>query len=396
MSSLKVYLNNAASTAADPAVIEAMLPFFGEQYANPADTSLFAAFSRNAVEIAREQVAYLIGADPSEIVFTSGGTESDNMAVFGTAVIRSCDNVGRLYASWRGVRIITDSVEHPAVMNPCRELEKRGCEVIYAPCDANGLVDTEFIKRSATPGTALISVMLANNELGTVQNVCELKCAAAEAGALLHTDAVQAAGHMPVDVKKLGVDLLSISSHKIHGPKGVGALFVKKGTRLQPLIYGGGHEKRLRPGTLNVPGIVGFGKACELARNGLEKELDYLSRLKNMFIDRLTVNLDGVHINSPENSVPSILSVSFDGIEGSSLLIELDMKGICCSTGSACSASNAKPSHVLSAAGLSSERLKGSIRFSFSRFNTDEELEYAAKVVKESVERLRRLCGYAR
>ncbi|MBO4415672.1 MAG: cysteine desulfurase [Lachnospiraceae bacterium] len=414
MSSLSVYLDNAATTAVDPAVLEAMLPYFDVKYANPAGSSSFSAIARNAVNTAREQVADLIGADPYEIVFTSGGTESDNMAVFGAVgempyfmresgagyfVSENANEVKNGYDSLTAqkcimhsfARIITDRIEHPAVLNPCRELEKRGFEVLYAPCDVRGKIDTEYIKNHAVQGIALISVMLANNELGTIQEVGDLAEAAHNAGALLHTDAVQAAGHIPIDVGKLGVDLLSISSHKIHGPKGAGALFVKKGTKLHPLIFGGGQENGLRSGTLNVPGAVGLGKACELAKNELMTTGSEMIRRKKMFIDRLTTYIEGVHVNSPEDSVPSILSVSFERIEGSSLLIELDMKGICCATGSACSASSSKPSHVLTAAGISSERIRGSIRFSFSRFTTDEELEHTAKVTSECVKRLRSL-----
>ncbi len=393
MSKQRIYLDNAASTAVDRDVLEAMIPYFTEEYANPSGSSSFSANARSAVETARDQAAQLIGASAGEIIFTSGGTESDNAAVFGVARM---NGYGSGPDKIRRRRIIISATEHPAVLNPCRELEKQGFEVLYAPCDEYGFTDTDHIKRNCDAGTALVSIMSANNELGSLQDTGTAAALAHSAGAVFHTDAVQAAGHIPIDVRKDDVDLLSISSHKLHGPKGVGALFVRNGLKLYPNVFGGGQEKGLRSGTLNVPGIVGFGKACEIARISMDRTNAYLLELRNIFIKLLTENIPGVHINScmePGKVLPSILSVSFDAIEGTSLQIELDMKGITCSTGSACASSGGKPSHVLTAAGLSDERIRGSVRFSFSKYTTREELEITARTVSECVKRLREILG---
>ena len=323
---MKVYLDNAASTAVDKAVIDEMLPFFTEEYANPAGSCSFSSGARNAVALSRSRVAQLIGAEPSEVFFTSGGTESDNMALVGVA--RSEAAVGN-----RRNRIITSQIEHPAVLNTARALEAEGFDVRYAPVDIQGFVDTGFIRRYADERTALISIMTANNELGTIQDIGEISRIAHDCGALFHTDAVQAAGHIPIRVNGNGsndIDLLSISGHKLHGPKGIGALYVRRGIRPYIMINGGGQEKGLRSGTLNVPGIVGLGKACEIALHSLNidgagdgeevhdsaERIDSMYGKRNRFIDMIRSRIDGVYFNGPKDRVlPSIVHVSFTGIE---------------------------------------------------------------------------------
>ena len=409
---MQVYLDNAASTCLDEEAMREMMPFLRETYANPSGACSFSAKARSAVEKARERVAGLIGAAGDEIVFTSGGTEADNMAILGVATesvsvpkmavqqgIFGAGTVTQDFAEVSGSlgksgrvrnKIITSKIEHPAVLESCKEAERRGYKVLYAPCDKNGRIDISFIKRNTDKSTLLVSIMTANNELGTIQDIREIAGIAHEAGALFHTDAVQAAGHIPLNVRESGADLLSISSHKLHGPKGIGALYVRRGVKIAPVSFGGGQEKGLRSGTLNVPAIVGFGKACEIARESMEHTVSNMARMREYFIDGLKKSIEEVHINGAD-SLPSIVSVSFDGIEGSSLLIELDMRGICCSTGSACSASKEGPSHVLLTAGLSEERIRGAMRFSFSKYTTYEELDHTVKAVGECVERLRRI-----
>ena len=387
---MRIYLDNAASTRMDEEVLNEMLPFFRDQYANPSGSSGFSAVVRKAVGKAREQVASLIGANADEIIFTSGGTESDNIAIFGAGFSRG--ETGHR-------KIITTGIEHPAVLNPVRELSKKGFEVLYAPCDVAGMADTSFFAEHTDKNTALVSVMTANNELGTIQDIAKIADKAHAAGALLFTDAVQAVGHIPVDVGAFKADLLSISSHKLHGPKGVGALYVRRGTDLSVYSFGGGQERGLRSGTLNVPGIVGLGKACEIASLNIEEVAERIRNLRNSFAKSILCGIPGSHINGIREDIgpdqgkclPNILSVSFDGIEATSLLIELDMRGICCSTGSACSMISGKSSHVLKAAGFSEERIRGSVRFSMSKYTTREELDHTVEALKESVGRLRRI-----
>ena len=430
---MQVYMDNAASSRIDEEVLQEMMPYFRDIYANPAGACSFSARARKAVGKAREQVAGLIGAEADEIIFTSGGTESDNMAVFGVLKGQEDHKVPGKGTSERmaGNRIITSTIEHPAVLNACREAGKRGCDVIYAPCNESGLVDLNFIEKHLNDRTVLVSVMAVNNELGTAQDIYSIAGAAHKYGAVFHTDAVQAAGQLPITVRRSSegkerpifysdpfeslmistgntaqtqgreftgsgcdIDLMSISSHKLHGPKGVGALFVKRGLRLGITSFGGGQENGLRSGTLNVPGIVGFGKACEIARTGMNDIVRELSGKREYLTGRILENIDNVSVNSPAVSSPSIVSLSFAGVEGSSLLIELDMRGVCCSTGSACSASSSKPSYVLTACGMPEERIRGSLRLSFSRLTTTEEIDHTVKALKESVDKLRKVTLY--
>ena len=387
-----IYFDNAASTKTAPEAIEAMQHFLSEDYANPAGASTASAKVRSAVEEAREHVAALIGASPDEIYFTSGGSESNNTAIFGT--------VGD-----PGDVAVCSEIEHPSVLRCIERLSKYGRSTYRIPCPG-GYADTDaFAAMTGTgkngveadlkasditdKGRGIVSVMLVNNELGTVQPVRELAKIAHSAGYLFHTDAVQAVGHIPVDVKELGVDMLSMSAHKFHGPKGVGALYIRRNLKVASLIYGGGQERGLRSGTLNVPGIVGLGEAARLALSQLEEDLEHVSALRKLMLDELDRYGCEYEINGSGNHADNILNIGFKGVEGSSLLIELDMKEIVCSTGSACEASSKEPSHVLTAAGLDDELIKGSLRLSFSRYNTEDEVLAAAKILAESVEKLR-------
>ncbi len=399
----RVYFDNNATTPLLPEVFEAMRPYFGEHFGNASSIHHHGQETRAAVERARESVARLLGARPAEIVFTGGGTEADNLAVFGVAKT--------------GDHIVTSTIEHHAVLNACRHLEEKGCEVTYIPVDGRGVVDPADVKRALRPNTKLISIMLANNETGVLQPVAEIGKIAAEAGVCFHTDAVQAAGKIPVRVEEIGCDLLSVSAHKLHGPQGVGALYVRKGTELEPVQYGGRHERSRRAGTENVPGIVGLGKAAELALAGLERGNDRkMADLRDglerelLRIEASGVNGVGTHPSqstrrmghpsgSVENAngsglplqVPNTTNIYFDGIDGEALVIALDLKGLAVSTGAACSSGAIEPSHVLLAMGLTPERARASIRFSLGKQNTAEDVEFALSVVPETVARLREL-----
>ncbi|HSB08021.1 MAG TPA: cysteine desulfurase NifS [Blastocatellia bacterium] len=385
---MKVYLDNSATTAMAPEVVDAMLPYFSEEIGNAQSVHSFGQRAKSAVEKARRQVATLINAAPTEIVFVSGGTESDNFAIRGIAEAQG----------HRGHHIITTKIEHPAVLATCEALERAGFRVTYLPVSRRGLVDVEDLGRAITDQTILVSVMLANNETGSVQPIEMIAGVVAEArgrgldGLRLHTDAVQAVAKIPVDVKSLGVDLLSLSAHKFHGPKGIGALYVRKGTRLAKLLHGGHHERDRRAGTENVPAIVGLGKAAQLAfeqfddRSARMREIrDYLERQVKSLIPNVTVNGD------QERRVPNISNMSFEGVDGESLLIALDLKGIAVSTGSACASGSLEPSHVLQALGLTREEVRGSLRFSLSPFTTRDEIDYAVSTLGETVARLREM-----
>jgi cysteine desulfurase len=378
----RVYLDNNATTPLLPEVLEAMRPYFGEHFGNASSIHHHGQETRAAVERARESVAALLDCRASEVVFTSGGTEGDNLAIFGLA--RSGDH------------IITSTIEHHAVLNSCKYLaesrETTGCEVTYIPVDGRGLVDPADVKRAIRPNTKLITIMFANNETGVVQPVGEIGKIAAESDIYFHTDAVQAAGKIPIDVNKIGCDLLTISGHKIHGPQGVGALYVRKGTRLEPMLHGGSHERSRRAGTENVPGIVGLGRAAELAIAGFErgddtKMADVRDKLERELLEIEASGLNGE--GAPR--VPNTTNILFDGIEGEALVIALDLKGLAVSTGAACSSGAIEPSHVLTAMGLSRDRAKASIRFSLGKQNTAEDVDFALGVVPETVERLREL-----
>lgn len=374
----RVYLDNNATTPVLPQVLEAMQPYFAEYFGNASSIHHHGQGTRAAVERARGSVARLLGCRDSEIVFTSGGTEADNLAAFGV--------VGR------GDHIITSTVEHHAVLNACKHLAEAGCEVTYVPVDGRGWVDPADVKRALRPNTKLVTLMFANNETGVLQSLEEVGKIAAEADIYFHTDAVQAAGKIPVSVDKIGCDLLTISGHKIHGPQGSGALYVRKGTPLKPMLYGGSHERSRRAGTENVPGIVGLGKASELAVSSLERGEDRSMSAMRDRLENEVLRIDGTGLNGEDAArVPNTANIYFDGIEGEALVIALDLKGLAVSTGAACSSGAIEPSHVLTAMGLRPERAKASIRFSLGKQNTQEDVDFALSLIPETVGRLRDL-----
>ena len=375
----RVYLDNNATTPVLPEVFEAMRPYFLERFGNASSIHHFGQHARAAVEKARNSVAALLNARPAEIVFTSGGTEADNLGIFG--LVRSGDHV------------ITSTIEHSAVMNTCKRLEQMGVGVSYVPVNGRGEVDPGDVRKAIRPQTRLISIMMANNETGVVQPVEEIGKIAVEDDVFFHTDAVQAAGKIPVDVQKIKCDALSISGHKIHGPQGTGALFLKKGTLIQPLVYGGNHERQRRAGTENLPGIVGLGKAAEISRQWLEhggpaEMATTRDRMENAIL--AAVDSTGVNgLGAPR--VPNTTSIYFDHVEGEALVIALDLKGLSVSSGAACSSGAIEPSHVLLAMGLSHERARGSLRLSVGKQTTNDEVDFAIKVIPETVARLREL-----
>ena len=375
----RVYFDNNATTPVLPKVFEAMRPYFGERFGNASSIHHHGQETRAAVERARESVAALVGCRASEVVFASGGTEADNLALFGLAR--------------PGDHIITSTIEHHAVMNACKQLETQGCEVTWVPVDGRGLVDPGDVQRALRPNTRLISIMTANNETGVLQPVEEIGKIAAEADVYFHTDAVQAAGKVALDVQQIGCDLLSISGHKMHAPQGVGALYVRKGTVLQPMLYGGRHERARRAGTENVPGIVALGKAAEMAQAALERgELAAMAALRDRIEQAVLREVEATGVNGQgAPRVPNTTNIYFDYIEGEALIIALDLKGLAVSTGAACSSGAIEPSHVLTAMGLLPERARASIRFSLGKQNTVEEVEFALGLIPETVARLREL-----
>lgn len=383
---MRVYLDYNATTPVAPAVLQAMLPFLGDDFGNAGSVHTPGQRARAAVEHARESVAALIEAKPSEIVFTSGGTEADNLALFGSVA-----------ASTKPQKhVVTTAIEHHAILHSCEELERQGIEVTIVPVrqsrDSQGVVDPEEIRRALRPETVLISVMHANNELGVIQPIEEIGRIAAEAGVRFHCDAVQSAGKVPLDVSRLGVDLLSISAHKFCGPKGVGALYVRSGTPLAPRFFGGHAERDRRPGTENVPGIVGIGKAAELARTLLAEDTTRIGALRDRLETALLERVSGARVNGDRvHRVPNTCNMSFPGAGGEALLISLDLQGIACSTGAACSSGSTEPSHVLLAAGLSRDDARSSLRFSLGRPTTFEEIDYAISVIPSVVARIRAL-----
>jgi cysteine desulfurase len=378
---MHIYLDYNATTPVDREVLEAMLPFFSGSFGNASSIHSTGQRGRAAVDAARESVAMLLGAKPSEIVFTCGGTEADNLALFG--VLAPCVQPRK--------HVVTTAIEHHAVLNSAEALEKQGVDVTYVPAGRDGIVDPDEIREAIRPETVLISVMLANNETGTVQPIEEMGRIAAEEDIYFHCDAVQAAGKLPLDVNRLGVDLLSISAHKIYGPKGVGALYVRTGTELEPIFHGGHHERDRRPGTENVPGIVGLGKAADLAIKNLTSDAARVAALRDKFESAL-LSLPGVHLNGdPHHRVANTCNLSFDAAGGEALVIALDLQGISCSTGAACSSGAVAPSHVLTAIGLSPDRARSSLRFSLGRLTTSEEIDRAIEIIPAVVERLRAL-----
>ncbi len=378
----RVYLDHNATTPVDREVLEAMLPYFADAFGNASSIHSFGQRTRAAVERARQSVAELIGARPAEIVFTSGGTESDNHAIFGVVAAAAAEKK----------HVITTTVEHHAVLNACQALERRGVAVTYVPVGREGSVDHEDVRRALRPETLLITVMHANNELGTVQPLEEIGRIAAEADVYFHTDAVQSAGKIPLDVNRLGVDLLSVSAHKLYGPKGVGALYIRKGTRLEPLFYGGHHQRDHRAGTENVSGIVGLGKAAELARAKFPETTPRLTALRDRLEQGFLARVPHARVNgSGAPRTPNTSNIIFPFVEGEALVIALDLKGIACSTGAACSSGAVEPSHVLTAIGLPAEDARASLRFSLGRETSDEDVDFALAVVPGVVEHLREL-----
>jgi len=378
---LPIYLDNHATTSVDPRVLDEMLPYFSEQFGNAASRNhSFGWAADNAVKTARLRAANLLGASPEEIVFTSGATESDNLAIKGVA---------EAYRG-KGNHIITGMTEHKAVLDSCHHLEQSGFRVTYLPVQTNGLIDLGGVERTVDDRTILVTIMAANNETGTLQPIAEIGKLCRERGVIFHTDAAQAAGKIPLNVDEQNIDLLSISAHKLYGPKGVGLLYVRRGVQLSPIIDGGGHERGMRSGTLNVPGIVGLGRACEISQQEMPRESARTAALRDRLRDKLLGSLDGVAINgSSERRLPGNLNVSFAGIEGEELLTALD--GIAVSSGAACTSAHIEPSYVLKALGLSDELAQASLRFGIGRFNTEAEIDYVADRVIEAVRQLRDL-----
>jgi cysteine desulfurase len=387
----RVYLDHNATTAVEPDVLDAMLPFLSGEFGNAASIHTFGQRARAAVETAREQVAALIGARPQEIVFTSGGTEADNHAIFGVTqsfFAAPSDGAGATASK----HIITSAIEHEAVLNTCQALEKRGVDVTYLPVDREGLISLTDLRQAIRKETALITVMHANNELGTVQPLEEIGRIAADADVYFHTDAVQSTGKLPIDVNALRLDLLSLSGHKFYAPKGIGALYIRGGTRLQQLLYGGHHQRGFRPGTENVAGIVGLGKAAELARKSRAADEARISELRDRLEQGLLSRVPHSHANGARAArTPNTTNITFPGIEGEALVIALDLKGLACSTGAACSSGAVEPSHVLTAIGLSAEDARASLRFSLGRHTTSADIDFAMEIVPTVVEQLREL-----
>lgn len=375
-----IYLDHAATTPVHPDVLETMLPYFTESFGNPSSIYSYGQEAKAAIEEARGKIAGLIGSRSEEIVFTSGGTEADNYAIKGIASANEP----------KGNHIITTSIEHHAVMETCLFLGKRGFRVTHVPVDEYGLVDPDEIRKAITDKTILISIMYANNEIGTIEPIAEIGKIARETGICFHTDAVQATGHIPIDVADLNVDLLSMSAHKLYGPKGVGALYIKKGTKITTFLHGGGQERGRRGSTENVPGVVGFGKAAEIAQGEMGEEQTRLAGLRDRLIAGLADRIDDIRLNGhPIQRLPNSVNVSIKFVEGESMLLNLDLDGIATSTGSACSSGSLEPSHVLLALGLSHEQAHGSIRFTFGRENTQEDVDRVLEVFPPIVAKLR-------
>lgn len=375
-----IYLDNAATTQIYKEALDAMLPYFSEYYGNPSAIYTFAGDAKRAVEKARAILAAGIGADKREIYFTGSGSESDNWALKAAA---------ETYAS-KGNHIITSKIEHHAILNTAEYLEKRGCRVTYLDVDENGLINPDKVKAAIRPDTILISVMTANNEIGTIEPIEEIGSIAKENGILFHTDAVQAFGHIPIDVEKMHIDMLSASAHKLGGPKGVGLMYIRKNVKIHSFIHGGAQERQRRAGTLNVPGIVGFGRAAELAFEDMDRRIKYVSELRDYLIERILSEIPYSRLNGDKiNRLPNNAGFCFRFIEGESLLILLDQNGICASGGSACTTGSIEPSHVLLAIGLPREIANGSLRLSISEKTTKEEVDFTIDKIKEIVGRLR-------
>ena len=373
-----IYLDNAASTQIHEDVLNSMLPYLKEQYGNPSSIHRYGRLAHKAIEKARKQVASLINADPSEILFTSGGTESNITALRGISMKNPSS------------QIITSSIEHDAILEPCKKLIQNGFDVIYLPVNQFGVVDYADLKNHISEKTSLVSIMFGNNEVGTIQPISEIAKICNEHNIPFHTDAIQAVGKIPIDVKELGMDLLSISSHKLYGPKGIGALYIKNGIDIDPVILGGGQEHGLRSGTENVAGIVGFGKACEIAKNNLNENTSKIKKLRDILIEKILDEIPEVTLNGhPQFRLPNNTHFTFLGVNGEDLIIKLDEYGIAASTGSACSVNTQKASHVLQAMGFSLEQITGSLRLTIGIFNDHKEIEKTVDVLKKIVKELR-------
>jgi cysteine desulfurase len=382
----RIYLDNNATTQVAPEVLEAMLPCYHELYGNASSVHTFGQEAKALVDKARQQVARLLGCEPNEVVFTSGGTESDNLAIRG--MVESVSRPNR--------HVITTLIEHHAVLHCCQALQKTGVKITYLPVDCEGRVDPAAVERNITPETVLISVMHSNNEIGTTQPLREIGEIAKAHDICFHTDAVQAVGKVPLNVDDLGVDLLSIAGHKFHAPKGVGALYVRKGTRLRPLLFGGAHERNRRAGTENVPQIAGLGAAAELALDGMEERLASIQRLRDYFESEVLNRIPGTQLNGCRQSrLPNTANLRFDQAESEALLINLDLVGIACSTGSACASGSIEPSHVLLALGMTTEQAFSSLRFSLSRYTERDEIDAALSLLPAVVEKVRQIAPHA-
>ena len=387
-----IYLDNAASTAVHPEVVKEMMPYFDTQYGNPSSIHQFGRKAKNAIQKARKQVAALIGAEPDEILFTSGGTESNNTILYGTQKLHEMTHVN---FKLENNHIITSSIEHEAVLEPCKKLKEMGLNISYISVDEHGIVDYNDVANSITENTVLVSIMFANNEVGTIQPIKEISEICKKYQIPLHTDAVQAVGKVPINVKELGVDALSISSHKINGPKGVGALFIKKGLIISPEILGGGQENGLRSGTENVASIVGFGKACEITKERLNENISHFQTIHSSMLSKIVKEIPHVKLNGhPEKRIFNNIHLTFFGVNGEDLIIKLDEHGIAASTGSACSVHKQKASHVLKAMGFNHEQITGSLRLSFGYMNTLNEVNETVEVLKKVVSELRNVSPY--
>jgi len=376
----RIYLDYAATTPTHPEVVKAMLPYFTEKFGNPSSIYACGQEAKAAIEEARTKVAKLLSAKDEEIVFTGGGTEADNFAIKSTAFANKN----------RGNHIITSNIEHHAVLETCHFLENLGYEVTYLPVDEYGMVAPDDVRKAITPKTILISIMMANNEIGTIEPIAEIGKIAREAGVYFHTDAVQTVGHIPINVNGLGVDMLSTSAHKLYGPKGVGALYIRKGTKLVSFIHGGGQERNRRASTENVPGIVGFGRAAELAGEDMTAEAERETQLRDKLIKGLFDRIDHLRLNGhPQKRLPNNVNLSVAFVEGEAVCLNLDIEGVCASTGSACSSGSLEPSHVMLALKLPPEEMRSSLRFSVGRWTTEDEIDYVLEVLPRIVTKLR-------
>ena len=383
----QIYLDYSATTPVKEAVLNEMIPYFTEKFGNPSSLYTAGQDSKSAITVARERIAKLIGADPKEIFFTSSGTEADNWAVIETAMAKKK----------KGQHIITSKIEHHALLHSGEYLEQEGFDVTWLDVDGEGLVKPAEVEKAIRPDTTLISIMFANNEIGTIQPIAEIAAIAKKHGIIFHTDAVQALGNIPIDVKALGLDLMSISGHKIYGPKGIGALYIRKGVSLPPFMHGGAQENNKRAGTENLTGIVGFGKAAELAGENLEAHVTKITELRDYFLSRVESRIEDIRINgSMKRRLPGNINITFKYIEGEALLLLLDMKGIAVSTGSACSSASLTPSHVLDAIGVPPTEIHGSLRFTVGDFTTKEDLDYTLETLEEAVAKLRSISAVSK